>query len=42
MDLLPTAAWWGALVVGLLACAILLANNVRDVPTVAFEAPVRV
>src|SRR4029079_11098241 len=27
------AAWWGALVVGLLACAILLANNVRDVPT---------
>ena len=29
----PGAAWWGALVVGLLACAILLANNVRDVPT---------
>jgi 1,4-dihydroxy-2-naphthoate octaprenyltransferase len=29
----PKAAWWGSLVVGLLACAILLANNVRDVPT---------
>jgi 1,4-dihydroxy-2-naphthoate octaprenyltransferase len=29
----PGAAWWGSLVVGLLACAILLANNVRDVPT---------
>jgi 1,4-dihydroxy-2-naphthoate octaprenyltransferase len=30
---IPAAAWWGSLVVGLLACAILLANNVRDVPT---------
>jgi len=29
----PAAAWWGSLVVGLLACAILLANNVRDVDT---------
>jgi 1,4-dihydroxy-2-naphthoate octaprenyltransferase len=29
----PGAAWWGALVVGLLACAILVANNVRDIPT---------
>ena len=29
----PAAAWWASLVVGLLACAILLANNVRDVPT---------
>jgi 1,4-dihydroxy-2-naphthoate octaprenyltransferase len=29
----PSAAWWGSLVVGLLACAILVANNVRDVPT---------
>jgi len=28
---LPAAAWWGALAVGLPACAILLANNVRDV-----------
>jgi len=30
---IPAAAWWGSLVVGLLACAILLANNVRDIPT---------
>ena len=30
---LPGAAWWGALAVGLPACAILLANNVRDVET---------
>ena len=29
----PSAAWWGSLVVGLLACAILIANNVRDIPT---------
>jgi 1,4-dihydroxy-2-naphthoate octaprenyltransferase len=29
----PSAAWWGSLFEGLLACAILLANNVRDVPT---------
>lgn len=29
----PWAAWWGAFVVGLQACAILLANNIRDVPT---------
>src|SRR6478609_531783 len=29
----PGAAWWGSLAVGLLACGILLANNVRDVPT---------
>jgi 1,4-dihydroxy-2-naphthoate polyprenyltransferase len=29
----PGAAWWGSLVVGLLACAILLANNLRDIPT---------
>jgi 1,4-dihydroxy-2-naphthoate octaprenyltransferase len=27
----PVTAWWGSVVVGLLACAILLANNVRDV-----------
>jgi len=33
VEYLPGAAWWGSLVVGLLACAILLANNVRDVPT---------
>jgi 1,4-dihydroxy-2-naphthoate octaprenyltransferase len=29
----PGAAWWGSLVVGLLACAILLVNNLRDIPT---------
>ena len=29
----PAAAWWGAVAVGLLACAILLANNIRDVET---------
>jgi 1,4-dihydroxy-2-naphthoate octaprenyltransferase len=33
VETVPSAAWWGSLVVGLLACAILLANNVRDVPT---------
>jgi 1,4-dihydroxy-2-naphthoate octaprenyltransferase len=33
VEYIPGAAWWGSLVVGLLACAILLANNVRDVPT---------
>ena len=31
VEYVPGAAWWGALVVGLLACAILLANNIRDV-----------
>jgi 1,4-dihydroxy-2-naphthoate octaprenyltransferase len=30
---LPAEAWWGALVVGLPACGILLANNIRDVET---------
>jgi 1,4-dihydroxy-2-naphthoate octaprenyltransferase len=29
---LPGAAWWGALAVGLPACGILLANNIRDIP----------
>jgi len=29
----PAAAWWGSLAVGLLACAILVANNVRDIAT---------
>jgi 1,4-dihydroxy-2-naphthoate octaprenyltransferase len=33
IERVPASAWWGSLVVGLLACAILLANNVRDVPT---------
>ena len=31
IERVPGAAWWGSLAVGLLACAILLANNVRDV-----------
>jgi len=29
----PAVAWWGALAVGLPACGILLANNIRDVET---------
>lgn len=29
----PAAAWWGSLTMGLPACGILLANNVRDVET---------
>ena len=29
----PATAWWGALVVGAIACAILLVNNIRDVST---------
>jgi 1,4-dihydroxy-2-naphthoate octaprenyltransferase len=29
----PAAAWWGSLAMGLPACGILLANNVRDVET---------
>jgi 1,4-dihydroxy-2-naphthoate polyprenyltransferase len=27
----PAAAWWGALAVGLPACAVLVANNLRDI-----------
>ena len=30
-DRVPAAAWWGAVAIGLLACAILLANNIRDI-----------
>ncbi len=30
---LPAAAWWAGTGVGALACAILVANNLRDVPT---------
>ena len=30
IERIPATAWWGSFVVGLLACAILLANNVRD------------
>jgi 1,4-dihydroxy-2-naphthoate octaprenyltransferase len=33
VEYVPGSAWWGSFVVGLLACAILLANNVRDVGT---------
>ena len=29
----PAAAWWGGAVMGLLAVAILVANNLRDIPT---------
>ncbi len=29
----PAAAWWGSLVVGLPTCAVLVANNLRDVDT---------
>jgi 1,4-dihydroxy-2-naphthoate octaprenyltransferase len=29
----PSVAWWGSVTMGLLACALLLANNVRDVST---------
>jgi 1,4-dihydroxy-2-naphthoate polyprenyltransferase len=28
----PAAAWWGSLVIGLPACAVLLVNNIRDIP----------
>jgi 1,4-dihydroxy-2-naphthoate octaprenyltransferase len=31
IERIPAAAWWGALAVGLPACAILLTNNIRDV-----------
>ena len=33
VERIPAAAWWGSLAVGLPACAILLANNIRDVDT---------
>lgn len=28
----PASAWWGSLVIGLPACAVLLVNNIRDIP----------
>jgi 1,4-dihydroxy-2-naphthoate octaprenyltransferase len=31
LERIPGAAWWGSLTVGLLACAILVTNNLRDV-----------
>jgi 1,4-dihydroxy-2-naphthoate octaprenyltransferase len=33
LEHVPASAWWGSLVVGLLACGILLTNNLRDVDT---------
>jgi 1,4-dihydroxy-2-naphthoate polyprenyltransferase len=43
---IPASAWWGSLTIGLFACAILLVNNIRDIPTdtvvVAFLAVVPV
>lgn len=30
---LPAPAWWGAAGIGLLACALLVVNNLRDIPT---------
>jgi 1,4-dihydroxy-2-naphthoate polyprenyltransferase len=33
LERVPTTAWWGAVAVGLLACAILVANNIRDIDT---------
>src|ERR1700704_153977 len=33
LERVPATAWWGSLAVGLLACAVLLANNIRDVDT---------
>lgn len=30
---LPSVVWWGGVAIGLLAVAILLANNIRDIPT---------
>jgi 1,4-dihydroxy-2-naphthoate octaprenyltransferase len=33
LESVPGTAWWGALAAGLPACAVLLANNVRDLDT---------
>ncbi len=33
VETVPAPAWWGGAVMGLLAVAILLANNLRDIPT---------
>jgi 1,4-dihydroxy-2-naphthoate octaprenyltransferase len=32
-ETVPAAAWWAAVPIGLLAVAILVANNLRDIPT---------
>lgn len=33
VETVPAAAWWGGVVMGLLAVAALVANNLRDIPT---------
>ena len=33
VETVPAPAWWGGVVMGLLAVAILVANNLRDIPT---------
>ena len=33
LERVPPTAWWGSLVVGLPTVAVLLANNIRDIPT---------
>ncbi|HEY7661083.1 MAG TPA: 1,4-dihydroxy-2-naphthoate polyprenyltransferase [Actinomycetota bacterium] len=33
VEVVPSAAWWSSIPVGLLAVAILVANNLRDIPT---------
>jgi 1,4-dihydroxy-2-naphthoate octaprenyltransferase len=33
LERIPEPAWWASLTVGLLACAILVANNLRDIET---------
>ena len=33
VETVPAAAWWGGVVMGLLAVAVLVANNLRDIPT---------
>jgi 1,4-dihydroxy-2-naphthoate octaprenyltransferase len=38
MDRLTAGAWWAGAGVGLLACAILVANNLRDIPSDAVVA----
>jgi 1,4-dihydroxy-2-naphthoate octaprenyltransferase len=33
IETVPASAWWGGVAMGLLAVAILVANNLRDIPT---------
>jgi 1,4-dihydroxy-2-naphthoate octaprenyltransferase len=33
VETVPAAAWWGGVVMGLIAVAVLVANNLRDIPT---------